>query len=86
MLIDQLPGRPPFIWRDIIIGGENLTFYYREIVPCLRALYGDPDFQHNLVFAPERHFTNEERTCRIYDDMHTGDWWWSVQVRYRKHG
>jgi hypothetical protein len=32
------------------------------------------------VFAPERHYTNEERTCRIYNEMHTGDWWWTVQV------
>ena len=67
------------------MGGENLTFYHREIVPCLRALYGDPEFRHDLIFSPERHFTNEERTHRIYNEMHTGDWWWSVQVRYQRH-
>lgn len=34
-----------------------------------------------MVFAPEQHYTNAEKTHRIYNEMHTGDWWWSVQVR-----
>jgi hypothetical protein len=34
----------------------------------------------DLVFAPERHYTDPERTCCIYNEMHTGDWWWAVQV------
>jgi hypothetical protein len=42
------------------IGGEVFTFYYREIIPCLRVLFGDPGFQHDLIFTPERHFTNED--------------------------
>jgi hypothetical protein len=48
---------------------------------CIRALYGDPQFAEHLVFAPERHYTSREHSCRIYNEMHTGDWWWSVQVR-----
>ena len=80
--IDELPGHTPFVSKDMAIGGEVFTFHHREIVPCLRALFGNPGFQHDLIFAPERHFTNEDRTHRIYSDMHTGDWWWSVQVRY----
>ena len=34
-----------------------------------------------MVFVPERHYTDHTRTCRVYSDMHTGDWWWAVQVR-----
>jgi Plavaka transposase len=83
-IIDGLPGRPPFLSKVYEIGGEALEFYYRDIVPCLRALYGDPEFKDDLIFAPERHFMTEERTCRVYNEMHTGDWWWSVQVRNRK--
>jgi len=85
MKIDQLPGRSAFVWKNLVMGGENLTFYHWEIVPCLRALYGDPEFWHDLIFSPERHFTNEERMHRIYNEMHTGDWWWSVQVHYQRH-
>ena len=77
---EKLPGRPPFQCREFIIGDEHLEFYCRDIVECIRSLYGDPKFGQDLTFAPERHYTNPERTCRIYNEMHTGDWWWTVQV------
>ena len=67
---------------ELEMGGERLNFYCREILPCVKALFGDPELKHDLIFAPEQHFTNNERTCRIYNEMHTGDWWWSVQVGY----
>jgi hypothetical protein len=47
---------------------------------CIWALYGDPEFACELVFAPEHHYLDPEQTCRIYNEMHTGDWWWAVQV------
>lgn len=58
-----------------------MEFYYRDALQCIRSLYGDPEFIHALAFAPEQHYTNPERTCRLYNDMYTCDWWWSVQVR-----
>ncbi|KAH9164605.1 hypothetical protein EDB89DRAFT_2116238 [Lactarius sanguifluus] len=80
-LIDKaLPGRPSFQCEDLVIGGETLQFHYRDIVPCIRSLFGNPEFAHELVFAPERHYTDAERTCRVYSEMHMGDWWWSVQM------
>ena len=48
---------------------------------CIRALYADPEFAHDLVFAPKQHYTDPEQTCRIYSEMHTSEWWWAVQVR-----
>jgi hypothetical protein len=47
---------------------------------CIRGIYGDPEFVRDLVFAPERHYVDHERTRRVYSEMYTGDWWWSVQV------
>ena len=63
------------------MGGENLEFHHRDIILCVRSLFGNPEFTQDLIVAPERHYTNAERSCRIYDELHTGDWWWSVQVR-----
>ena len=81
-IIDKkLPGYPSFKSSVIKIGGENLQFHYRDILGCIRAIYGNPEFAHDLVFAPERHYLDSEQTCRVYSEMHTGDWWWSVQVR-----
>ena len=80
-VIDTLPRRRPlFKCEDFAIGGERLSFYFRDVMECIRALYGDPDFASDLVFTPERHYSDPERTCRIYTEMYTGDWWWAVQV------
>ena len=74
-------GRPDFQCKDLIIGNEQLQFYHRDVLLCIRALYGDAAFANNLVFAPEKHYTDHERKCRVYSEIYTGDWWWAVQVR-----
>ncbi|KAH9014404.1 hypothetical protein EDB84DRAFT_1277679 [Lactarius hengduanensis] len=79
-IIDTLPGRPPFKREDFTIGDETLAFYFRDVMQCIRSLYGDPEFVRELAFAPERHYSDPEHTCRIYSEMHTGDWWWAVQT------
>ena len=81
-IIDNaLPGRPPFQSHEVVIGGETMEFYHRNILNCIQSIYGDPEFAQDLVVIPERHYTDEGQTERIYTEMHTGDWWWAVQVR-----
>jgi hypothetical protein len=80
-LVDSLPGRPSFKCQNVLIGNEQLEFHFRDVLACIRAIYGDPEFALDLVFAPERHYVDHGRTQRVYSDMYTGDWWWSVQVR-----
>ena len=77
----MLPGRPPFKCQDLVIAGETLQFYFRDLLESIRTLYGDPEFARDLIYVPERHYTDCERKCRVYNEMHTGDWWWAVQVR-----
>jgi len=79
----KIPGRPHFRCKELVIGHEHLEFYCRDVIECIQLLYGDPRFAQELVFAPERHYTNHKRTCQIYNEIYTGDWWWSVQVRTR---
>jgi hypothetical protein len=45
---------------------------------CVRALYGDPEFAQDLVFAPERHYADVDKTIRLYHDLHTAEWWWKT--------
>ena len=80
-IVDTLPGPPPFETNEFTIGGERLQFHCRNIILCVKALFGNPEFAEDLIFAPEWHYTDDQRTCRIYNELHTGDWWWSVQVR-----
>ncbi|KAF8267553.1 hypothetical protein EI94DRAFT_1786387 [Lactarius quietus] len=84
-LIDtHLPGCPPFQRKEILVGDEVCKLYFRDIVQCIRALFGDPDFAPYLILAPERHYTDEEKDERVYHDMYTGGWWWFTQEFCRK--
>ncbi|KAG2365018.1 hypothetical protein BDR07DRAFT_1470591 [Suillus spraguei] len=75
----QLPGCPTFRCEQIIVAGEAFDIYHRDVLECIKALYGDPDFADYLVFAPERHYTDDDETVQLYSDMHTGKWWWNTQ-------
>lgn len=44
------------------------------------AHFADKAFAPYLLFAPERHYTDETRQNRLYHDMYTGKWWWTTQV------
>jgi hypothetical protein len=83
-LVDSLPDRPKFERREIVVGGEAFDVYFRDVLDCVRALYGDPEFTPHLVFKPERHYADEDMTIRTFSDMHTGKWWWSTQVYFLK--
>jgi hypothetical protein len=76
----ELPGHPAFTCWEFSIRSETLQFHHRDILECIRALYGDSEFTHDLVFVPKHHYADCEWTCQVYSDMHTGDWWWAVQV------
>lgn len=78
---EEMPGRPRFQCEEIHLGGESFDFFYRDIIACIRTLFGDPTFAKALVFAPERHYEDAAHTKQIFSEMHTGKWWWSVQVR-----
>ena len=83
-LVDTLPSkRPQFRRHEIAVGGEPFEIYAREIMDCLVALWGDPEFAPILVVVPERHYADEDETIRVYFDVHTGKWWWATQVRFR---
>lgn len=62
------------------MGGEAFDVYFRDIIECIKALFGDPEFAPYLVLRPERHYADENQTTRIFHDMHTGKWWWDTQV------
>lgn len=79
-IVDALPSRPKFKREQIMIAGESFDVYFRDVLECVRALYGDPEFTPHLIFTPERHYADEDKTLRCYSDMHTGKWWWSTQV------
>ncbi|KAI0350324.1 hypothetical protein OH77DRAFT_1593589, partial [Trametes cingulata] len=77
-------GRPRFRRREIIVAGEVFEIFYRDVIQCMRALYGDPELADLLVFTPERHYADADHNTRVYFDMHTGKWWWETQKELEK--
>lgn len=57
-----------------------MEVYYRDPLDLIREIYGTPGFCNKMQFAPERHWVDEKRKKRVYNEMNTGDWWWSRQV------
>ncbi|OJT07538.1 hypothetical protein TRAPUB_1634 [Trametes pubescens] len=85
-LIDEgMPsGRPQFKRREIIVQGEVFEVYYRDVLECIRALFGDPEFAKHLLLFPEMHYTDATKKVRLYFDVNTGDWWWKIQQKLDK--
>ncbi|KAJ7108928.1 hypothetical protein C8R43DRAFT_1091820 [Mycena crocata] len=81
---EQLPGRPTFVRSEVIVNGEVFYLYSRDILECVRALWGDSEFAPYLFVAPERHYIDKDKTIRMYHNMHTGKWWWSTQAAVEK--
>ena len=73
-------GRPRFTRWRISVSGRLFEVFYGDVNQCIKALYGDPEFNGILVFKPERHYADPDFTIRVYFDMHTGWWWWDTQV------
>ncbi|THU88810.1 hypothetical protein K435DRAFT_916207 [Dendrothele bispora CBS 962.96] len=79
-IIDDLPSRrPAFTRQEVVIAGQAFDLYKRDIIECIRALYGNPDHCQYLCFSPEQHYTDADKTCRLYHDFYTGRWWWDTQ-------
>ncbi|KAJ3911962.1 hypothetical protein F5877DRAFT_54695 [Lentinula edodes] len=77
---NELPSnRPSFTREEVVIAGQAFDFYKRDILECIRALYGNPDHCQYLCFTPERHYVDSDHTMRLYHDFNTGKWWWNTQ-------
>ena len=68
------------------------SFFYRDPVKCIRFLLSQQRFKDVTVYEPwkEMHTTTREVTdgqkkskieeeARVYNEMHTGEWWWDTQ-------
>ena len=81
-IIDNHMARlPSFQSKELHIGNERLDFHFRDMLQCIRTLYGDPAFARYMAHSPVQYYTSADQSCRVVNEMHTGNWWWSIQVR-----
>jgi hypothetical protein len=64
-----------------VVAGEAFDLHYRDIIECIKSLFGDPELAEHLILAPERHYVDKDQCIRHYCDLHTGKWWWSTQKK-----
>jgi hypothetical protein len=83
-IIDScLPEIPKFERQPVIMGGEAFEMHSRNVIDCIRQLFGDPEFAPHLHLVPERHFTDASETNQVMHEMNSCRWWWNTQVRTR---
>jgi DNA polymerase IIIc chi subunit len=64
---------------DLGYAPRDCTVVFRDIISTIELLIGHPPFKDSLVYEPVRVIdTNNER---VYNEMHTGEWWWETQNR-----
>ncbi|QRW11994.1 Zn-finger protein [Ceratobasidium sp. AG-Ba] len=85
--IDALPKGPKWV-KDTVTVGEGQykrrhTVRFRSVLEAVRHLIGARRFKDSMRYAPERHWTSQHKTCRLYDEMWSGDWWWRTQYGIR---
>ncbi|KAG2130810.1 uncharacterized protein EDB93DRAFT_1255700 [Suillus bovinus] len=73
-----------FAMNRLLLWAKCSIFSTADILECIKDLYGNPDFADFLVFAPEHHYTDADKTVWYFGDMHTDKWWWSTQKKLDK--
>ncbi|KAF7302340.1 hypothetical protein HMN09_00867600 [Mycena chlorophos] len=92
--VDELPTGPEWKCKMVSVTGnrtgedgalmkEELELWMRDPVACIRQLMGNPAMQDDLVYAPEKVYTSEDRDdeSMLVDEMWTASWWWKLQQR-----
>jgi hypothetical protein len=60
---------------------DHIIFWHRDLIACAKWILRQAAYKEHLIYAPVRSFNAAGN--RVYDEMHTGDWWWSTQVGAR---
>jgi len=61
-------------------GKRTVSFFYRNVLDCVRYLLRQIAYRDDFVYAPGREY--DHTGPRVYAEMHTADWWWDIQVEF----
>jgi hypothetical protein len=57
---------------------DAIEFWHRDLIQCAKWLLRQPAYEEYLTYTPKRCFN--DAGDRVYNEMHTGDWWWDKHV------
>lgn len=81
--IDKLPKRAN--WNECMVSlkddpTQEHLIQYRNPLHAIQSLWGNPAHTEQLVYRPEKMWSDSGKGSRLYNEMWTGDWWWKLQV------
>jgi len=82
-VVDSVPARAEWKTQELWFKSDSDAkhiVHYRDPCDAVKSLLGNPTHAKDIVYRPRKIFTDSSRTCRIYNEMWTGDWWHTVQV------
>ena len=71
-------GRSSWHHSEVELGGNNISYYYRDPIVCIRYLLRQRAYRDDMVYAPVVEYNRSGE--RMYGEMQTGNWWWEKQV------
>ncbi|KAH7903095.1 hypothetical protein BJ138DRAFT_1021154 [Hygrophoropsis aurantiaca] len=82
----ELPALADWSKSIIHVDGleDDFELYMRDPVEIIKALWANPAYLEYMTYAPERHFSDDAKKDRMYDEMTSGDWCWKTQVSIEK--
>lgn len=83
-MVDSVPERAKWKRRELWYKSDpedKHVIHYRDPKEVISALLGNPAHAKDIVYRPRKIFKNASKTTRIYNEMWTGEWWNTVQVR-----
>jgi hypothetical protein len=63
------------------VGTGLIEFRYRSVEAMIRHIFKQPSHAPYIVYKPVQEFESAEKRYRLLSDLHTGGWWWRMQVR-----
>ena len=89
--VDSLPTGPEWEVIELLVKGkgvngngeivtENVELWRRDPVECVRELFSNPAFKNSIHYEPQKVYTDESKTERVFGEMWMGQWWWETQV------
>jgi len=68
------------VWAAASIddGRHATTYYYRNILDCVRYMIPQVAYSSDIVNPPIQKYDPSGQLT--YSEMHTADWWWDMQV------
>ncbi|KAI0055813.1 hypothetical protein BV25DRAFT_1921497 [Artomyces pyxidatus] len=74
-----------YIWFEDKPDNKHLV-QYRDPLEAIEALLGNPAHAKHIVYRPRKVFSSQTKEVRVYNEIWTGKWWYSVQSSLEAQG